>query len=152
MKFHDYLHRQMAEDRRAFIVHYPAATGKTAFAKRISETRSDTYLFDFQQYWLDHFELSPEELDFEAFKRRLLSLIISQPVVLVDNLDILFNIWRDKDKNAFLNWLKVGLRSPRDTDKTFVFILQTDSAFVNADINNSQGESRVLMLDAFDAL
>lgn len=152
MRFHDYLHRQMAEDRRAFIVHYPAATGKTAFAKRISETRSDTYLFDFQQYWLEHPELSPEELNFEAFKALLLSLSVPEPVVLVDNLDILFNIWRDKDKNAFLNWLKIGLRSPLYTDKTFVFILQTDLAFANADINNSQSESRVLTLDTFDAL
>lgn len=152
MKFHDYLHRQMAEDRRAFIVHYPAATGKTAFAKRISETRSDTYLFDFQQYWLDHSELSPEALNFEAFKGVLLSIIVPEPVVLVDNLDILFNIWRDKDKDAFLHWIRIGLRSPRDTDKTFVFMLQTDSAFVNADIKNSQSESRVLSLDAFDAL
>ena len=152
MNFHNYLHRQMAEDRRAFIIHYPAAAGKTAFARRICETRNDTYHFDFQRYWLDRPELEPGDLNFVAFKNILLSLNVPEVVVLVDNMDILFNIWRKQDKADFSNWLKRQLRSPQDTTKTFVFMLQTDSAFATIVMENSQGDSRVLPLNSFEAI
>lgn len=152
MNFHEYLNRQMAEDRRAFIIHYPAATGKTDYAQRICKTRDDAYRFDFQQYWLSHPELEPGKLDLKTFEELLLGLQVPETVVIIDNLDILFNVWSDREKKSFLYWLKVQLRSPSDTDKTIVFVLQTDSAFIEYEMRNSQGDSRILPLDSFEAL
>ena len=39
MNFADYLNHQKAEDRRAFIIHYPPCSGKTHFARQITKTR-----------------------------------------------------------------------------------------------------------------
>jgi len=54
MNFHDYLNRQKTEDRRAFIVHNPARSGKTQFAREIANTRPDVFYLDLQQYFIDH--------------------------------------------------------------------------------------------------
>jgi hypothetical protein len=152
MNVNAYINRQKAEDRRAFIIHYPAASGKTAFARRIRATREDAELFDLQAYWLEHPELLPGKFDFSELRKLLLGLEVTHPVILVDNLDILINTWRAKDRKDFINWLKIQLRSPRDTNKTFVFMLQDDRFLDKADLTNAHGESRVLPLDAFEAL
>jgi len=77
---------------------------------------------------------------------------VGESVVLVDNLDFLFNTWLKRDQADFLNWLKIQLRSPGVTKKTFVFFVQSDPFFESMDVNNSQGESRVLPLNAFESL
>lgn len=153
MNVHQFINRQKAEDRRAFIIHYPARRGKTAFTRRICATRPDAAVFDLQSYWLEHPDLPPPgEFGFPKLREMLLSLDLPQTVLIVDNVDILINTWRAKDHKDFINWIKIQLRSPRDTDKTFVFMLQDDPLFDRVEIKNSHGESRVLPLDAFDAL
>lgn len=153
MDFHAYLNRQNSEDRRAFVIHYPAKSGKTRFARRVVEVRKDAYLLDLQSYLLQHPELPPiEQCGLATLKAILLSLDRPEPVVLVDNPDFLLNVWSDEEKRAFLNWLRVGLRSPADTEKTMVLLIQTDEVIAAADIRNSYGEPRVLALNAFDVL
>lgn len=153
MNFHDYLNRQQNEDRRAFVVHYGAKTGKTRFARRVCETRGDAYLLDLLAYFLDHPELPPiQKCDFDVLKELLLKLNVAQDVILVDNADFLFNTWRREEKQRLLNWLQVQLRSPAVTRKTFVFFIQTDDIIAAADLRNSANEPRVLPLNAFDAL
>lgn len=153
MKFHDYLNNQKTEDRRAFIVHYPAKSGKTQFAREICEQREDAHLLDLQAYFLQHPELSPiRRLDFTKFKDLLLSLDMREDVILVDNVDFLFNTWRKKDKEKFSNWLKHQLRTPGDTKKTFIFVFQTDPFIENIILVNSNQESRVLPMNEFESI
>lgn len=153
MNFHDYLNRQKTEDRRAFIIRYPAASGKSAFALRVYETRNDVYLLDFQEYWTNHPELPlPGRFGFKDLRRFLLSLDVTESVVVVDNPDVLFNTWLDKDKRDFINWMKRQLRSPQETDKTFIFVFQNNPLLENVDLRNSFGEPRVLSLDTFESL
>lgn len=153
MNFHAYLNRQQNEDRRAFVVHHGAKTGKTRFARRICETRQDAYLLDLLAYFLEHPELPPiQQCGFDVLRALLLKLDVAQDVIIVDNADFLFNTWRAEEKQHLLNWLRVQLRSPAVTRKTFVFFIQTDDIIAAADLRNSANEPRVLPLNAFDAL
>lgn len=153
MNVHDYLRRQNAEYNRSFIIHYPAQTGKTRFARRICETREDAYLFDLLSHFVEHPDLPPiQRCSVAVLKSVLLKLNISQRVLIVDNPDFLINTWSPDEKEEFLNWLGVLLRSPGDTEKTMVFVVQTDGLISNSDLRNSHHEPRVLPLDAFDAL
>jgi len=153
MNFHDYLNRQNNEDKRAVVIHYPAKSGKTLFARRICETRKDAYLLDLQRYFLDHPELLPiHKCDLTKLQGILLSINVSESVLVVDNPDFLFNTWDEGEKDAFLYWLRVQLRSPVVTEKTMVFIIQDDELLARADFRNSHGEPRVLALNEFDAL
>ena len=153
MNFNDYLTRQMNEDRRAFIIHFPAMRGKTKFARRVREVRQDVYLLDMQEYFSTHDDLpSIRQLNSDALWDFLLRLNVPEPVILVDNPDFLLNTWKPAEKENFLHKIKVALRSPADTAKTFVFMIQTDNILSDAQIVNSYGDSRVLPLDAFNAL
>ena len=153
MNFQDYLNRQQSEDRRAFIIHYPAKSGKTRFAERVRQTRADVLLLDLQEYYVGHLDLPPiDEFDFPALRRLLLSLKAPEPVIIVDNADFLFNTWHAAEKQNLLNWLRVGLRSPGDTTKTLVFIVQEDGVLATATFHNSLGEPRVLALNEFEAV
>ena len=153
MNFHDYLNRQQNEDRRAFIIHYGARSGKTRFARRICETRQDAYLLDLLAYFLEHPELPPiDKCSFDTLKGLLLTLAVPRDVIVVDNPDFLLNTWSAEERHRLLNWLRTQLRSPSVTQKTLVFVVQTDDIIAAADLHNSCGESRVLALDAFDAL
>lgn len=153
MNFHDYLNRQKAEDRRAFIIHFQAKSGKTAFAQRILATRQDAYLIDMQAYWKNHPELpKPIDFNFPAFRNFLVSLDVDQSVIIIDNPDLIINTWKNNDNKDFINWLRILLRSPGDTEKTFIFILQSDQFVEEANLVNSYGESRVLMLNKFDKI
>jgi len=70
----------------------------------------------------------------------------------VDNPDFLLNTWSDEEKHDFVTWLRIQLRSPADTEKTLIFVIQSDDVIAAADIRNSHGEQRVLALNQFDAL
>lgn len=153
MNFHEYLNRQQNEDRRAFIIHYPARSGKTRFARRICETRQDACLLDLLVYFLDHPQLPPiQQCGVDALQGLLLGLDVPQSVVVVDNSDFLLNTWSAEEKRRLFNWLRVQLRSPAVTQKTFIFVIQTDDIIAAADLRNSYHESRVLALHEFDAL
>jgi ATP/maltotriose-dependent transcriptional regulator MalT len=153
MRFTDYLNHQRAEDRRAFIIHYPAGSGKTRFAQQLTQICADISYLDLLAYYLDHPELPPiSKIGISELRALLHSLQAPQPVILVDNSDFLFNTWNTAEKQALLHWLRVELRSPTDTDKTFILVIQDDGVLSAADIRNSYGEPRVLALNDFDAV
>lgn len=153
MRFTDYLNHQRAEDRRAFIIHYPAASGKTRFAQQLAQIHPDIYYLDLLAYCLAHPELPPiAQFDSKELRRLLLALNAPQPVILVDNPDFLFNTWSAAEKQALLHWLRIELRSPADTDKTFILVIQDDEVLSAADFRNIHGEPRVVALNDFDAV
>lgn len=154
MNFYDYLNHQCGEEKRAFIMHFTARSGKTRFAQKVCETRSDAFRLDLLAYFHHQADLPPiQQCGFEQLRQIMLGLDIPQAVILVDNGDFLFNTWNQEEKDAFLNWLRRGLRSPANTDKTFVFILQSDDWFTTQTIGeNVHGEDRILAMSQFEAL
>lgn len=153
MDFQGYLNRQNNEDRRAFIIHAPPVSGKTYFAWRIVETRQDAYLCDLQKYFLENPGLPPvHQVGLDELWEILLKVETDKNVVVVDHADFLFNTWGRKGKEGFVNFIQVQLRSPRDTLKTYVFVIQRDSEMTQSQFQNSYGEARVLKLSEFDAL
>jgi hypothetical protein len=144
----------MAEDRRAFVVHFPAKSGKTQFARRVSQVREDVYYLDLQSYFLEHTELTPiGDFDVEVFKKLLLGLTVNQPVIIVDNPDFLLNTWDKAQKNEFLKWLGQGLRSPNPTQKSFAFFMQDDPVLLSISVKeNTYHEPRLFSLDVLDSI
>ena len=153
INFYKYLDQQSSEDKRAFIVHYPAKSGKTSFAKRAAAQRAGIYYLDLQEAFLKQPDLPKiPQCGFDFLKEYLLGLQVKEEFVLIDNPDFLFNIWKTEDKQALLHWMKVQLRSPSVTEKTFAFFIQSDEILATAQFNNSCGQPRILPLNEFEAI
>lgn len=153
MDFLTYLDHQQAEDRRAFIVHAPACAGKSAFARKVQVARQDAYLLDLQKTFLQSDDLPPiQTFGDKMLRSLLLNLTVTASIILVDNMDFLWNTWRSDDRKNFLNWIGVQLRSPAVTTKTFVFFLQSDPQLQTMPLPDSKRHSRVHALSEFSAL
>jgi len=153
LDFQVYLNRQNTEGLRACIIHAPRLSGKTHFARRIVETRHDAYLFDLQKFFLENPGLPPvHQVGLDELWEILLKIETDKNVIVVDHPDFLFNTWSRQEKVGFVNFIRVQLRSPGDTLKTFVIVMQSDSQMTQAQFQNSHGEARVLKLSEFDAL
>lgn len=148
-----YLDHQMAEDRRAFVIHYPAKNGKTQFAIRISTSHPNIYYRDLQKYFLEKPDLPTiSDCDPTFMKNMLLKIKVQQPIILVDNVDFLLNTWDKDEKKELFGWLNRTLRSPAMTEKTFGIILQDDPVLSSYSFDkNNYGEERSLPLNFFDA-
>jgi hypothetical protein len=149
----EYLAIQGQERRRAFIIHAPAMEHKTALARRMRDLLG-AYLLDLQAHFLEHPELA-ERVD--RFRPRdleelLLGLDVPQKVVVVDNVDFLLNTWTNKRLGEFVGMVDLRLKSPDTTDKTFVFVVQTNPVLLRHELKNSRGQPRILPRDAFYAL
>jgi hypothetical protein len=128
-------------------------SGKTRLARRMVEVLG-AHLLDLQAHFVAHPDLCarldryrPADLE-----RLLVTLDVPQSVVVVDNPDFLLNTWSPRHKREFVAMLDKRLRSPGVTDKTFVFLIQTDLAIVRHELTNSRGQPRILPIDAFYAL
>jgi ABC-type Fe3+-hydroxamate transport system substrate-binding protein len=153
INFNRYLDQQTGEDNRSFIIHFPANSGKTAFAKNAATQRPGVFYLDLQETFLSTTDLPPIlQCGFSFLRDYLIGLQISEEFVLVDNPDFLFNTWRSEDKQALLHWIKVQLRSPVDSKKTFVFFIQNDEILATSQFINTYGQPRVLSLNEFEAM
>lgn len=153
MNIGEYLNHQKTEDRRAFIIHYPANSGKTTFAKKIAEIRPDVHYIDLLEFFLKNPDLKPiDKFGFEEFRDLLLKYEAEESVLLIDNPDFLLNTWKKSEKEELLNWFRLGLRSPGVTKKTIILMIQEDGFLSAADFVNTYGEPRVLALNMFDAI
>ena len=153
INFFKYLDQQSSEDKRAFIVHYPAKSGKTAFAKGAAAQRANIHYLDLQETFLQRSDLPRiNQCGFDFFKEFLRGLQVAKEFILIDNPDFLFNTWKTQEKQDFLHWLIGQLRSPGDTDKTFIFFIQSDETLSVAQFNNSCGQPRVLPLNEFEVI
>lgn len=148
-----YLTTQGQERCRAFIIHAPAMEHKTALARRMRDALG-AYLLDLQAYFLEHQDLANQIDRFrpDDLEELLLGLDVPQHVVVVDNVDFLLNTWTNKHLRDFVNMVDLRLKSPDTTQKTFVFMIQTNPILLRHELKNSRDESRILPREAFYAL
>jgi len=152
-KFFQYLNQQSNEDKQAFIIHFPAKSGKTEFAIKVTSQRPDIYYLDLQKTFLIKPDVpSIVDCSSEFLKKYLLTLELKQSVIFIDNPDFLFNTWSPSEKNDLLNWIRVQLRSPGVINKTLIFMIQTDEVLANAQFKNSIGQPRILALNQFESI
>ncbi len=148
-----YLRTQQQETYRACIIHGPPMGHKTALARRMRDVLG-AHLLDLQARFAADAELAAR---IDRFRPRdletlLLELEASPAIVVVDNCDFLLNTWSNARRQEFLVMVERRLKSPGLTDKTFVFMLQTDGALTSQEMLNSRRQPRVLRLDMFHAL
>ena len=153
LKLPDYVATQATESYRAFIIHGPAMSGKTRLARRMADALG-AYVLDLQAHFVAHPDLCaridryrPHDLE-----KLLLALDVPESLVVIDNMDFLINTWSPKHRRGFVAMMDKRLRSPGDTDKTFVFLIQTDPLIVRHELSNTRGQPRILPIDAFYAL
>lgn len=146
----DYIAAQATESYRAFIIHGPPMCGKTRLARRMQEVLG-AYMLDLQAHFVANPDLCaridryrPQDLE-----RLLLALEAPESLVVVDNPDFLINTWTPGHKREFVAMVDRRLRSPRDTEKTFAFLIQTDPVIVRHELTNTRGLPRILPIDAF---
>ena len=111
--------------------------------------------------WLEYILTKPalgslDKIDPSQFEKELLEIDKSLgneiSAVIIDQGDPMFNTWDADEKQEFLHWLRVPLRTPGLVKRTFVFIVQTDGVFSSAVLMNTLNQSRILALDELDAL
>lgn len=149
----EYLAIQGQERCRAFIIHAPAMEHKTALARRMRDVLG-AYLFDLQAHFLEHPELA-ERIDRfrpDDLEELLLKLDVPQHVVVVDNMDFLLNTWTNRRLGEFVGMVDLRLKSPDTTQKTFVFMVQTNPVLLRHELKNSRDDPRILPREAFYAL
>ena len=149
----EYLATQGQERCRAFIIHAPAVEHKTALALRMRGALG-TYLLDLQAYFLEHLELAERIDRFRPgdLEELLLGLDVPEHIIVVDNMDFLLNTWTTRRLGEFVGMVDLRLKSPDTTDKTFVFMVQTNPVLLRHELKNSRGQPRILPREAFYAL
>lgn len=148
-----YLATQAQETFRACIIHAPAMSHKTELARRLRDVLG-AYLLDLQAHFLEHLELA-ERIDRfrpDDLEKLLLKLDVPEHIVVVDNIDFLLNSWTKRHLDEFVAMVDLRLKSPGVTDKTFVFMVQTNLVITGRELQNTRGQPRILPLDAFYAL
>ena len=148
-----FLTTQGQETYRAFIIHGPARSGKTQLARRMRAVLG-AYLLDLQAYFLEHPELAERIDRFRPndLEKLLLGLEVPEHIVVVDNIEFLLNTWTRRHLEDLIAVIDRGLKSPGLTDKTFLFMVQTNPDIVSHELTNTRGQPRILPLDAFYAL
>jgi hypothetical protein len=149
----EYLATQAQERYPAFIIHAPAMSHKTMLARRMRDVLG-AYLLDLQAYFLKHPDLA-ETIDLfrpRDLEKLLLNLELPQNAVVVDNMDFLLNTWTNKLLREFAGMVELRLKSPDTTNKTFVFVVQTDPVLLEHELQNSRGQPRILPRETFYAL
>jgi hypothetical protein len=149
----DYIATQATERYRAFIIHGPAMSGKTRLARRMRDVLG-AHVLDLQAHFVADPDLCaridryrPRDLE-----RMLLALDVPESLVAVDNPDFLINTWTPRHKKEFVAIVDHRLHSPTVTDKTFVFLIQTDPVIARRELTNTRGQPRILPMDALYAL
>lgn len=150
----DYINTQQQQTFRSFIIHAPAMSHKSTLARDIQQ-KLGAALFDLQAHFVAHPKLAAHINGFTPHDLETLLLAIDNPqnLVVVDNMDFLLLTWTRQKKLEFVAMadlrLKVGL-----TNKTFIFMIQTDPVIVNHQRipKNTHGQPRILPLDAFFAI
>ena len=149
----DYIATQTTERYRAFIIHGPAMSGKTHLAQRMQELLG-AYVFDLQAHFASDPELGAKLDRFRPrdLEQLLLALNVPESLVVVDNPDFFLNTWTPKNRQEFVAMVDHRLHSPTVTDRTFVFLIQTDSVIVQHKLTNTRRQPRILSIDTFYAL
>jgi len=149
----EYVKGQITERYRAFIIHGPAMSGKTRLARRMRDVLG-AYVLDLQAHFVADSDLCARIDRYRPrdFERLLLALQVPESLVVVDNLDFLINTWTSRHKREFVAMVDHRLHSPTVTDKTFVFLIQTDPVIVRHELSNTRGQPRILPIDTLHAL
>lgn len=149
----EYVKGQTTERYRAFIIHGPAMSGKTRLARRMRDVLG-AYVLDLQAHFVADSDLCARIDRYRPrdFERLLLALQVPESLVVVDNLDFLINTWTSRHKREFVATVDHRLHSPTLTDKTFVFLIQTDPVIVRHELTNTRGQPRILPMDTLHAL
>lgn len=147
---------QRGERYRAVVIHAPAIAGKTETARALAQVVPDARYLDLLDEWAKRPD-SVQQIDrfgVPELERYLLQVEAEGQVIIVDHLDLVLNTWTRTQRQAFAQWVDDGLDGFTDTNRVFVFFVQTDAAIAEYPMRrlNGWGRTRIFRLDEFNAL
>lgn len=147
---------QRAERYRGVIIHAEAMAGKTRTALALARALPDATYLDCRVAWAQQPELASaiDRFGPAQLERLLLDYPADGQVVIVDHLDLLLNTWTQAQRKAFAQWVDDGLDGFTDSQRVFLFFIQSDDAIVNYTMRrtSSLSRTRILHLSTFNAL
>ena len=146
-----FIKAQQIERYRAFVIHGPAMSYKTKFARKLAQKVAGKYIDLLPTALNEPWGQMIDEFGAVDFQRWLLQRTQSEQIVLVDNLDFLFNTWPDHEKIRFLTF--IDKLSNTLTPCVHGFVLQDDPSLqAGAIAANTKGMSRVISIQLIQDL
>ena len=146
-----FIKTQQTERYRAFVIHGPAISYKTQFARKLASVLEGSYIDLLTTAANETWGQAIDEFGAADFQSWLLKRTQSEQIVLVDNLDFLFNTWPDHEKTSFLAF--IDKLSNTVTPCVHGFVLQDDPVLQSGTIAaNTKGMSRVISIQLIQDL
>jgi hypothetical protein len=148
-----FITRQRRERYRAFVLHGPPLSGKSAFARELASRIPAGHYLNLLDAFAGRPDLAAhvDTWDAAALLRFAVDYANEREAacLLVDDLDFLVHAWND-DLAEFRH--QVEKLAPGLTPAAIGFVLQTQPGFESWRPLNSSGQSRVIALDGIAAL
>ena len=146
-----FIKTQRTERYRAFVIHGPAISYKTQFVRKLASVLEGKYIDLLTAAISEPWGQAIDEFGAADFQGWLLQRTQSERIVLVDNLDFLFNTWPDREKMSFLAF--IDKLSNTVTPCVHGFVLQDDPVLQSGTIAaNTKGMSRVISIQLIQDL
>lgn len=142
MNLINFVQNQSKERYRNFILFGPAMSGKTELVKKLADKMGAKYI-DLLEDFAGDIKMKAAIDIFEPhdFVQYLNKVKERETLIIIDNMDFLFNTWDNSQHESFFNFVQ------RDDDQTiFCLVLQDSKSLKGINFRNSQGQKRVLSL------
>jgi replication-associated recombination protein RarA len=134
------IQNQQVERYRSFVLYGPPQFGKTNMAQGLAKRFNGEYIDLLQKFTQDvNLKSSIDTFGPEELKKWLYNMNVNKPLIVIDNMDFLYNTWDDNQIDRFLNFVEKD-----ESRKCFCFVLQKRKIFKNRIILNSKNESRLI--------
>ncbi|MDD2212031.1 MAG: AAA family ATPase [Clostridia bacterium] len=137
-----FVENQCKERYKNFILFGPAMSGKTKLAKKLADKMGAKYI-DLLEEFAGDINLKAAIDTFEPydFKQYIKSAKDRGKLIIIDNMDFLFNTWDSSQRESFFNFVEM------DEDQSiFCLVLQDSKLLKGIHFRNSKGQKRVLSL------
>lgn len=135
-----FVESQGKERYKNFILFGPAMSGKTELVKKLADKMGAKYIDLLEEFVRDtKIKAAIDTFEPRDFKLYLKSLRDRDKLIIVDNMDFLFNTWDRSEQQSFFNFVEM------DEDQSiFCMVLQDSKSLKGVCFRNNQGQKRVL--------
>lgn len=137
-----FVENQSKERYKNFILFGPAMSGKTKLAKKLAYKMTAKYIDLLKEFAGDiNLKATIDTFEPHDFKQYLKSVRDRDNLIIIDNMDFLFNTWDSSQRESFFNFVEM------DEDLSiFCLVLQDNKSLKGIHFRNSYGQKRVLSL------
>lgn len=154
LNIEQYIQSLRSERYRSVIIHHNDQAALRKFFMDSADKVNGLYL-DLLKHFIDNSELSKTLDSFSVTNLKGLLEKISKgyPVVFISDVNFLIDTWGNQEKNDFITFIAKQWNSFYPTNAaTLVFGLQTDHWFLQVELFDNKGNSKIHKLNDFKAI